>query len=537
MRLLLLVLGVMLLWASSSEAACTGSGLTWTCPAGATSSDVQAVINAASDGATVTFAAGSYAWGNTYINLSTTNGITLDGGNRGAIVTVGSPGNVLALTGVTGDTSKLYRVTGFVFQNAPANIPFQIAPGTGSIIRRWRFDHNTLSNFDPNSVSLLGQNGPFPTVYGLIDNNLFTGSVNFMPFKVLGTGAPLAQASSVRGTGNNMFFEDNRFNFASETGATVGAGCVDAWNYAGLVFRFNTVLNCKVRVHDTLHAGGASNFEVYNNRLEANANSVTSDGYRLIHNQGSGENFYFGNAFYSATSLRAQAMEIGHYRSASCEGGSLYACSSSQPQCDGTNPNTSKYKDGHFSTTATYEGYVCWYQPGRMANGGANAYGSLSPVYTWMNVDANTGNKVSPAVVDFDTSRYWSTNHFLANRDFYNAVSKLAQTSSTSPFNGTVGMGFGPLALRPSTCTHTTAPDGDDGGGVGYWATDQGTWNTSSSNPYGVQQNGVAGVLYRCSATSTWTVHYTPYTYPHPLRASQASDSTSPAPPTNVVVR
>ena len=418
MRLLLLVLGVMLLWASSSEAACTGSGLTWTCPAGATSSDVQAVINAASDGATVTFAAGSYAWGNTYINLSTTNGITLDGGNRGAIVTVGSPGNVLALTGVTGDTSKLYRVTGFVFQNAPANIPFQIAPGTGSIIRRWRFDHNTLSNFDPNSVSLLGQNGPFPTVYGLIDNNLFTGSVNFMPFKVLGTGAPLAQASSVRGTGNNMFFEDNRFNFASETGATVGAGCVDAWNYAGLVFRFNTVLNCKVRVHDTLHAGGASNFEVYNNRLEANANSVTSDGYRLIHNQGSGENFYFGNAFYSATSLRAQAMEIGHYRSASCEGGSLYACSSSQPQCDGTNPNTSKYKDGHFSTTATYEGYVCWYQPGRMANGGANAYGSLSPVYTWMNVDANTGNKVSPAVVDFDTSRYWSTNHFLANRDF-----------------------------------------------------------------------------------------------------------------------
>jgi hypothetical protein len=42
---------------------------------------------------------------------------------------------------------------------------------------------------------------------------------------------------------------------------------------------------------------------------------------------------------------------------------------------------------------------------------------------------------------------------------------------------------------------------GEPGTGVGYFATDQ----------------GPQGTLYRCSATDTWTVHYIPYAYPHPL--------------------
>jgi len=45
---------------------------------------------------------------------------------------------------------------------------------------------------------------------------------------------------------------------------------------------------------------------------------------------------------------------------------------------------------------------------------------------------------------------------------------------------------------------------------VGYWATDQGSWNQSGS--------GGQGVLYKCTATNTWTLYYTPYTYPHPLQ-------------------
>ncbi|HJT68698.1 MAG TPA: hypothetical protein VJ731_00785, partial [Terriglobales bacterium] len=52
-------------------------------------------------------------------------------------------------------------------------------------------------------------------------------------------------------------------------------------------------------------------------------------------------------------------------------------------------------------------------------------------------------------------------------------------------------------------CTPTLSVLSQDQGrgGVGYFATDQ----------------GPQGTLYTCSALNTWTVHYVPYTYPHPL--------------------
>lgn len=94
-----------------------------------------------------------------------------------------------------------------------------------------------------------------------------------------------------------------------------------------------------------------------------------------------------------------------------------------------------------------------------------------------------------------------------SDRDYYLPASGI-QTSPSSPFDGTSGVGWGTLANRPATCTT----------GVAYFATDQGSWNTSSSNPHGVQQNGSDGVLYVATSTDTWTLYYTPYTYPHPLR-------------------
>ena len=105
----------------------------------------------------------------------------------------------------------------------------------------------------------------------------------------------------------------------------------------------------------------------------------------------------------------------------------------------------------------------------------------------------------------------------IANRDFYAQRSgQTAQTSPSSPFNGTSGTGYGTLANRPSSCTPY----------VGYWATDQGSWNQSG--------NGVNGELFVCTAPNTWSLHYTPYTYPHPLITGGTTSQNPPNAPTNL---
>jgi hypothetical protein len=115
----------------------------------------------------------------------------------------------------------------------------------------------------------------------------------------------------------------------------------------------------------------------------------------------------------------------------------------------------------------------------------------------------------------------YTSQHLKQDRDIYNAVSASAQSSPSSPFDGSTGMGFGTLANRPTACTTTTESADAGRGGVGYWATDEGEWDAS---------NGATpdGKLYICTATNTWTARYgvnasgTPYCYPHPLVSGQA---------------
>jgi hypothetical protein len=76
----------------------------------------------------------------------------------------------------------------------------------------------------------------------------------------------------------------------------------------------------------------------------------------------------------------------------------------------------------------------------------------------------------------------------------------------------TPGMGHGTLANRPTTCTT----------GVGYWATDQGTWDMSGG--------GNKGLMYRCSSTNTWSLDYTPACYPSALITGSPCSGAATAP-------
>ena len=516
MRLVVVTAAVLSVISSRQAlASCSGSGLSWTCTAGSSVSQVQTAVNGASDGATISFAAGSYSWGSG-IALSNAKGIELIGAGSGSTVVTVTSTPVIYMDSLSGNNTKTYRISGFTFQNANGLGLWFYGPGT---LNNLRIDHNVFSNFVSGSVALFfGEVSTAAKFFALIDHNTFSGANNFMGMKVLGTNSPDLWASSVRGTSSNMFLEDNTFDFGSAS--DLGTGCIDAWNSSAVVFRYNTVRNCLVTAHGTTHGGGTVNFEVYRNTLKRQGGDSTwDDGTRLVHHQGSGEITVWGNTFVHAGTISGNAVSVTHYRSAP-PGTAGY--SSSLGQCSGSNS-----LDGNTAPSGTYYGWPCWMQPGRAPSGGSPRYGVLSPIYTWMNLDASSSAKVGLAIENpWGTSNPGVGTHIQANRDYYDAVSASAQTSPTSPFNGTTGMGFGTLANRPTACTHTTAPNGENGGGVAYWATDQGEWNSL--------QSGADGQLYRCSATNTWTVAYKPYTYPHPGQAGGSTTAPPPAAPTNV---
>ena len=312
---------------------------------------------------------------------------------------------------------------------------------------------------------LLGEQSTNGRIWGVIDHNTFTGANNFMGVGLLG-GGETDWVTGLQGGAHNLFVEDNTFTFTTQ--ADPGTGCIDAWSGGAIVFRHNTGSNCRAIVHGVCH-NGPSNFEVYNNNIS------TADGYRLIHHQGSGEFMVFNN------SLSKDHIALMYYRS------EQQACPSF---CDGTAPI-----DGNNSSKGTH-GYPCYRQPGR------DVTGTLRPVYLWNNT---VGATQATITIELGSDTY----HIWPNRDYYLSVSKNAQTSPTSPFNGTTGMGFGTLANRPTTCTTNAL---ESGGGVGYFATDQ----------------GPQGTLYRCSSTNTWIAHYAPYTYPHPLTQGKISPPSIP---------
>lgn len=476
------------------------------------SSAVQSAVNAAADGDTVIVPTGNCTW-NSAVDLSNSKGVSLICATQGSCVIAQGVGTVIRMNGtLSGVNNHFYRISGFEFKNAPNGTLSIWFYGNGTL-SNFRIDHNTFTNFAAGSIAIhLGEVSSVGKFYGVIDHNTFSGSNNIMAMKYLGPGDPSQWPASVRGTGQNVFLEDNVFDFPTNT--NLGLGCMDAWRVAAVVFRHNDTKNCLVTAHGVSHET-VVNFEAYNNNLRRTANSGGwEDGTRLFHHQGSGEMFLWGNRFFAASALSGSALAITHYRSASP---SVAGYNSSFGRCDGTSS-----RDGNRPGQL---GYPCWLQPGRAPSGGNPIYGTLSPVYAWLNVDNTTGNKVSVEIENpWNATNPSVDDHIKPNRDYYDAVSTQAQTSPTSPFNGTTGMGFGTLANRPTTCTPTSEVLDAGNGGVAYWAPDV----------------GPQGTLYRCSSINTWTVHYTPYTYPHPLVSGgtttppPAPDSIPPSTPTNL---
>lgn len=432
-------------------------------------------------------------------------------------------------------------------------------------------DHNTF-NIDGNHIQ-----GEFPIEVHLESYN---GVGNY-------GDSSWAQADTF-GTASAWYIETNTFNWPSSGSYPFPTGCFDSEDGGRLVFRFNT--GCPfVAVHGTESSGrhrSARSYEIYNNSFAAVQNT-NGNMYTGVFLRG-GTGRIFNNTFTDAsggTSPYEQLVIVVNYRSTNtyanwapwgagyggggCDGRSPYdtnlllavvtgtasGSASGDSFVDSDSPgwttnewqnyslrNTTKVWgsaiDSSGSNTATTEAaaqgpahawsagdayeinkvYPCIDQIGRGAglliqdlvsgdeepvlqstgNPGSPAEAS-DPVYEWLNSHNGT---TSTTAIHVDTPV-----HIQNNRDYY---------EYTTSFNGTSGTGSGTLASRPSTCTV----------GVGYWATDQGNWNQSDS--------GGQGQLFVCTTTNTWSLYYTPYTYPHPLTLGQTTTAGPPSAPTGL---
>lgn len=318
------------------------------------------------------------------------------------------------------------------------------------------------------------------------------------------------------GSENFFFIEDCEINGSIGGASTYSTRVFDGYTAARVVVRFNNVSQAVLAEdHATGHAfddRGPRAVEVYGNAvtssLVSNPNFTAVDlknGTKRI--WGNTWNNVYKNIYYSDVTRRNN----GTYSQSATPTGWGYAGT----EFNGTGSN---WDGGTYNGTDTTLGYPCLDQPGRGA--GQLLTGSqptkinsvtgilswpnqaLEPIYLWN----NTGGVVSGWGGTVNANN--SAGRVVADRDYYLPASGV-QTSPTSPFNGTTGCGWGTLANRPTTCTT----------GVAYFATDQGSWNQTASNPnFGVNMNGASGVLYIATATDTWTESYVPYTYPHPLR-------------------
>lgn len=349
-------------------------------------------------------------------------------------------------------------------------------------------------------------------VFGVVDHTTATEStadsptilqVNYASWQGVGDwGDNSFAAADTLGTGQAMYAESN--NFSGIRGGENDVSFNGNPGGARYVCRFNLMANMSGTGICSGHGTAWSGRPRGQRQIEAYYNVVSGSSCNAVTGLNSGVGYYFNNAFTGTGCNVIVALDIPRVSS---------PVGAPWNQCDGTQP----FDQSPFTSSSQ-----CLDQPGR-SGGLLMQGGSLSPVAEWPNPALDPiyeGGDTIPNTAPGVQAAGDVTSRLIANRDYYAEVSQSPQSSATTPFNGTVGTGYGTLANRPTTCTT----------GVGYWATDQGTWN-----------NGAAGFeLFKCTSTNTWTLSYTPFTFPHPLVAGGSTGSGSgsggnlPSPPTSL---
>jgi hypothetical protein len=458
----------------------------------------------------------SSAW-----SISPTNSLTIQGQSTtsgtcapGGTCTATDNTNITLGASLTINTAagKSFRMTGmsFTVSFGPAYGAINFKGASTAV----RGDHNhfTDNTVGDHTIQVDGIRGVFDHNYLQTPNG---ENINFFQITNYGTDGMADAIWTVPdnfGSSDYVFIENNYF---------VGSFVYDCDFGGKIVLRYNIAwYGTQIQTHGVgsgAQVRGCRSVETYGDTFTYSANpSATNFAFLVDYESGTGMWWNITTtgflAFLREDEIRANT--------------DTYGAQTSTPNGWGMCGSGSTGTGSAWDSSTSGTGYPCLDQIGRGAgqlisgsfpskvnsSTGTIAWPhqALVPVYAW----DNTLNQVPQERTISYWDNYESPATAVENRDYYLQLPN-AQESAT--FNGTAGIGQGPLASKPSSCTPS----------VGWWATDQGNWNQSG--------NGAGnGVLYVCSATNTWTASYTPYTYPHPLVSGGGTTVTSPAAPTNL---
>jgi len=450
--------------------------------------DVRNAVNEASRGDTVVVPPGSCNWNDT---VTIQKAITLQGSGSDSTLIISkfeANGKVPGYPFVRWkpsplDKSYVFRVTGFQFDSQNFTAAFRVDNSYTTFTPSLRIDNNRFINTarladspstEPWETRISMTMMFFGLVKGVIDNNYFSGKTVIQARRGNSAWTTPTVTSWDNGTDDNVFFEDNYFyrNDSMNQVVLSGAG-------GSFVARYNT-FDCTLRAGyfysaDTHGAQPGPSFsgfgaEMYGNKIIA----PNATGQRIAELRGGIHKVFYNKSIssvkpyitlwetysptYSKTSTRY-----------TCPAGSLYV-GTSTCSIDGRGQNVEK-------------SYFWNNLYGTSGPGSAVVYNNL----------LGTNPYPDPSVTKAKALR--------ENFDFW-----LPQTS----FNGKHGVGCGPLANRPTTCTE----------GVGYWATNQSCTEVADDSLGANPRTPIQGILYRCESANKWTTYYTPYKYPHPLRSN-----------------
>jgi hypothetical protein len=505
MRLLsvsVLIAGFALLYGlGTAEAVCGGSSPN-RLAASASRTDVNDCVTAAASGDTITVPAGSASWssaialpGNKSLTIVGATVITCSGGEGTTAYACTSGGPTTALTCSGGcftlNLAASHTVARFTMTNSGSSEIITCNVGNQGASTRFRVHHSHLiSTGGWNPTRCYGDsNAVHPQ--GIWDHN----RIEDVALHANGTDWNLDEAShqdaiwaQQPGIGNDssgvVFTEANHVVRASTNFTDGNYGC-------RRVERFNHIADPATwdfEIHGMQGGNrGCQRIEVYHNATSGG----TSGGFSEMRG---GTGVYFNNKIPSGRTGINLTIDRSEYDEPSGNFEGVRECGAGG--ADGNSPS------GVDQQTPGRNGWRCrdqvgtWYDATQWSHtpmpGGPpwtfSAWNQVSrPVYIW-------GNTAGSGAMGISVNGQGDIeSKIVVNREFY-CDGGLSGGACAG------GVGTGPLASRPATCT----------AGVAFWVTDRGKWRKDTPS------NQADGVLHRCVSTNTWAAYYIPYPYPHP---------------------